>query len=112
MPPKVKFDVGSGVLQGEGVKMNEVSRKGFSWMDGDIVVEVVCGEERPRSLNVRQKGDSKYPWGEVPVGGAVKVRRALDTVKQACRRWCKVHHGFKFVIWRKADGWVVAKRVR
>jgi hypothetical protein len=92
--------------------MEGTSRHGHKWGEGELRVELTCDEDRPRAHNGVMKGDSKYPWADVPIGGAMQVKRMLGTVKQACRRWCRQHKGFKFVIWRKADGWVVAKRVK
>jgi hypothetical protein len=87
-------------------------RTSTEWGEGEVVVEPVCMEVRPTSGKRIEKGFTKYPWAEVPIGGALKIRRALGTVKQACQRWCREHRPTKFTIWRSGDGWVIAKRVK
>lgn len=66
----------------------------------------------PPKYEPLNKGKSKYPFEQIPVGGGMRVKRPFATVKSAVRGWVKRHRGQRFQCWRLPEGWVMVKRLK
>lgn len=106
IPPQSEIgSVGGGGARRKG------GHVGIPLGDGDVEVLEVVAESAPRWVPPN-KGLSKYPFDRVPVGGGMRIRRGIGTVKSAVRGWVKRHKGQKFSVWKKPDGWVMVKRIK
>lgn len=94
----------------DGVKRRG-GHQGVPLVEGDIEMLAVVSGGPPKHVPLN-KGTSKYPFAEIPVGGGMKVRRGIATVKSAVRGWVKRHKGQRFQVWRLAEGFVMVKRLK
>lgn len=78
---------------------------------GDVEVLQVVSEGPPKYVPAN-KGTSKYPFDQIPVGGGMRLKRNIDTAKSAIRGWVKRHKGQRYRVWRLADGFVMVKRIK
>ena len=93
--------------------MSGLKHRGVPLVDGDV--EVLVEVPPPPKVVPRNKGLSKYPFDQVVVGGGMKVRRNLATVRSAAKTWARNHKGQRFQCWRSRDErgeFVMVKRLK
>lgn len=82
------------------------------WSEGDVEIGAVDPKAGPPVYQNPNKGQTKYPFAELVVHQVMYVRKPKGTVRDAAKRYMRLHKGVRLSIWRGADGRTVVKRVK
>ena len=86
--------------------------KSRGWDEAEVQLGPVDVKASPPVYRNPLAGTTKYPFHLMELNQLLYVSRPKNTVKDAVKRYVKLHRGLRFSVWKGSDGRTVVKRIK